>query len=151
MVEQGGKLITHHSVKHTAGLLGVHQAIIDLTGRFQSRFNRALRNFVKFDTVEPRFIQSEHRLQMPRNRFPFSIRVGCEIDAVRSARCVRQTANDVLFPFGIDVFRLEIVLNINAERVHGQIADMPCGGVYAIFAFQVFGDGFRLGRRLYDN
>ena len=88
---------------------------------------------------------------MPGNSLSFAVGVGCEIDVVRLFRLVRKALDDVLLAFGIDVFWLEIVLDVHAQRMHGQIADMSRRSVHLVFSFQILRDGFRLGRRFYDD
>ena len=39
------------------------------------------------------------------------------------------------------------IFTLNLDK----IANMPCRSVYSVLTFEVFGNGFRLGRRLYDN
>ena len=151
MIEQCGKLISHQPVEHAARLLRIYEAVIDLARVFQRLFDRLGGDLVEFDTVFLVFVQSEHRLQVPGDRLALAVGVGCEIDVIRLFRLVRQSADNVLLALRIDVFRLEIVFDIDAQRMDGQIADMPRRSVHFVLSLQVFRDGLCLGRRLYDD
>ena len=72
-------------------------------------------------------------------------------DIIKRLTDETKKADNVLLALRIDVFRLEIVFNIDAQRMDGQIADMPRRSVHFVLALQVFRDGLCLGRRLYDD
>ena len=87
--------------------------------------------------------------------FTFTIRIGGEIDRLGSFRGLLQIGNNpfVVTLFRIRdnfVFRLKIILNIDAQTFRRQIFDVPDRGLHDEVLAQIFIDCFRLGRRFDD-
>lgn len=118
---------------------------------FQGPLDRLRRNLVEFDSVLAPGVQPQHVLQMPGNRLSLAVGVGGEIHFSRLLRLLGKAPDDVLLALRIDILGLEIVLDVHAQRMHGQIADMPRGSVYFVLSFEILCDGLCLGRRLYDD
>src|SRR5438477_4903178 len=88
---------------------------------------------------------------MRSDGFAFAVRVRGEIDGVRVAGELLQAGNNFLFAGDDDVFGLEVVLYIHAERTLGQIFDVPERGLNGVAFAQILLNGFRLGRRFDDD
>ena len=88
---------------------------------------------------------------MPRNRLPFSIGVGGEDQAVRLLGVVGDFLEAALLvPVELPVHR-EILVRAHAAILGRQVANMAVGGEDLEVLAEVFLDGFRLGRRFYDD
>ena len=98
---------------------------------------RRLRAFVK------------HFRQMPGNRLPLAVRVGCEVNFIGLLRRGAQVANHRSAPRGIDILRRETVGDVDAELPLRQVADVPHRRHDRILLPQHPPDGAGLGRRFH--
>ena len=88
---------------------------------------------------------------MPADGLPLTIRVGCEIDAIRLLRFFLQLREELTLAADRDVLRLIVMLDIDAEGALRHIDEMSHGGIDRILLAEKFFDRFHLCRRLYDN
>ena len=94
--------------------------------------------------------------QVLADRFAFTIRVGGQINCRGSLGGLLQIGNNLfvvaLLRIGNDfVFRLEIILHVDAQALRRQILDMPDRGHHHEVLAEIFIDCFRLGGRFdYD-
>ena len=88
---------------------------------------------------------------MPGYGLAFAVRVSGEIDGVALLYAVGEPFDDRLLIGVDDVFRLKAVLDIHAERLFGEVPDVPAGSVDDIILAQIFLDCLCLARRFHDD
>ena len=125
------RLVAHQPVQHAARLLRVYQLIVDLARVLQGARDGGGRNFVEFDAVLAVF-ELQHVFQMPGDRLPLAVRVGREIDVVRLGGLVGEALDDLLLVRIDDVGGFEVVFDIHAQPLFGQVADVAARGVHAV-------------------
>ena len=81
-------------------------------------------NGVESDAARLILGNTEFVRQMPGNGFAFAVRVCCEKDFIGILRFFFERADDIAFAADIDIMRRKVILDINAERAFGQVADM---------------------------
>ena len=80
--EQRGDHVTHHPVEETTGLLGIDAVNVQL-GRLGERLlDGGLGDLVEHHALVAAVVAADDLAQVPGDRFPLSIQVGCEIDGV---------------------------------------------------------------------
>ena len=92
--QQRGELITHNAVKNAAGLLGIHQILIEGAGVLDGFADHLLGDLIKGDAVGLVVRNSQQLLQVPGNGLSFAVRVGCEKDAF-AVGGIFQSGNDL--------------------------------------------------------
>ncbi len=132
--QQRRNLIANQAVEHAAGLLRVHQVAVDIAGMLEGILHSALGDLVKGDPADvhrPFFpLLAIHRLaaeflgQVSGNGFAFAVRVRGKIDGVRRLRQLLQLGDDLLLARDDHVLGGEIVVEIDPERLLGQVFDM---------------------------
>ena len=149
--QQGAELVTHDPVQDTAGLLGIHQVLIDVPGLLDTLLNHLLGDLVKGHPPGLLVRQVQKLLQMPGNGLALPVRVGGKVDHVGVFCGFLQGGDNVLLALDGLIDRLEIVLQVHAQHALGQVPQMAhAGGDLEILA-QIFPDGFGLRRRLHDD
>ena len=88
---------------------------------------------------------------MPADGLSLTIRVGCEIDAIRLLRFLLQLREELALAADRDILRLIVMLDIDAEGALRHIDEMSHGGIDRILLAEKFFDRLYLRRRLYDN
>ena len=137
--KQRRDLITHQPVKHAAGLLRVHQVGVDVA-RVLERFlhgalgdlvegdpangDRVLLLFLAVDAVTAEFFG-----QVRSNGLAFAVWVRREIDRVRRLRQLLQLGDDLFLAGDDDVLGREVVVQIDAQRLLGQILNVAERGL----------------------
>ena len=99
----------------------------------------------------PLFLLAQFLGQMPCDGFAFAVRVRRQIDVVRGQGQLLQPGENLLLAGNDDVFRLEFVVDIDAQRALGQVFDVPERSFDGEALTQIFLDGLGLGRRLDDD
>ena len=89
--------------------------------------------------------------QVPGDGFAFAVRVRRQIDVVRGQGQLLQLGENLLLAGNDDVFRLEFVVDIDAQRALGQVFDVPERSFDGEALPQIFLDGLGLGRRFDDD
>ena len=80
--QERGDHVAHDAVEETTGLLGVDAMDVQL-GRLGKRLlDRGLGDLVEHHALVAAVVAADDLAQVPGDRFPFSIQVGCEIDGV---------------------------------------------------------------------
>ena len=148
--EERRQLIADDTVENAARLLGVYQVDVDVARVFDARADRLLGDLVEGDALGIAVLELVQLLDVPRNGFSLAVRVSCEVDEVRLSDLAADFLDDFIFTLDRHVFRLEIVLNIDAHFLFRQIAQMSHGRLDNIVRAQILADGLRLGRRLHD-
>ena len=149
--QQGAELVAHQAVQDAAGLLGVHQVLVDVPGLPDALLHHLFRDLVEGDPAGLAVRQVQQMLQVPGDGLALTVRVGGEIDHVRRLGGLFQVADDVLFPLDGLVDRLEIPLHIHAQGAFGQVPQVAHAGLDLKVLAQVFADGFGLRGRLHDD
>ena len=144
-------LITHHTIQHAAGLLGVHQILIDSAGSGNALGHHLAGNLVKGNAAGLIIRQLQQVLEMPGNGFSLAVRVGGEIDGVAGSGSLFQLADQFFLAANGFIVRFKIVVDIHAKGTFGQVAQVAHTGRYLIVRPQIFADGLGLGRRLHDH
>ena len=65
------------------------------------------------------------RSKMPRDSLTLAVRVGCRVDLRRVARILFYLIDYVRLAAYVDIVRLKVIINVDAEGAFRQIADMP--------------------------
>ena len=89
--------------------------------------------------------------QMPRNRFPFAVRVSCEVNLRRGACLFADAVENFAAPADRDVLKGKVVVHVHANLAFGQVAHMALRGFDLVALAQKFADGSRLGGRFDNN
>ena len=146
--QYGAHFIAHEPVEYAARLLRVHKVHIDGARRFYRATYRFGSDLVEFYTVF-KSVESEMIGKMPAYRFPFAVRVRRKIGEIGILYFLPQPLDEFLL-FGVrhDVFGLESVGNVYAERLGRQIAYMPARRHYSVTLPEILLNRFCLGRRL---
>ena len=88
---------------------------------------------------------------MPGDGFAFAVRVRRKIDAVGGQGQLLQLGENFFLAGNDDVFRLEFVVDIDAQRALGQVLDVPKRSFDDEALAQILLDGLRLGWRFDDD
>ena len=149
--QQRRKLIAHDTVENPAGLLGIHQIIVNVPGVLNGLPHHPLGNLVEGDPMSLFVGQVQQLLQMPGDGFALAVRVRCQIDGLHLIGGGTQLLNQLfLAPHG-DIVRLKIMLQINAHFTLGQIPQVTHAGFYQVIRAKIFSDCLRLGGRLHNH
>ena len=89
--------------------------------------------------------------QMPGDGFPFTVRVGCQINFGSVFGFLADLGQDLAPAVDGDVFDSKIVVHIHAQLRFGHIPHMALRGLHLVTPSQEFGDGAGLGGRFHDN
>ncbi len=81
-------------------------------------------HFVEADALGFGFVKPKHLHEVPGNGFALTVRVGRKVDGLGGLGFLFHLFDERAFAADIDVFRREIVFDIDAERAFGQVADM---------------------------
>ena len=134
--------VAHNAVHKATSLLCVYAVDIQFARLLKRLTNRILRNFVKHYTAVAFVITTDHFPQVPRNGFPFAVKVGCEIDVVCFFSKLLQLVNDFFFPGQHFILCIPVMPWVNTHAVDKRATFIlfrlfsPFGGgrVCALFA-----------------
>jgi len=99
-----------------------------------------------------RRLRSEHLDQVPRDRLALAVLVGREEELVGTLEGAAQRGDHVLGPaLGWRVLQPEVVLDVDAETLARQIADVTEAGEHREVVAEEATDGVGLGLRLDDH
>ena len=87
---------------------------------------------------------------MRGDRLALAVRVRRQVDSVCRCGQLLQFPDDLLFAGNDDVFRVEIVINVDSQVALRQILDVAKRGLDRVTLSQILLDGSCLGRR-FDN
>ena len=144
------ELIAYDTVEDTARLLRVDQIDVDVARTCDARTDSLLGDLVEGHAARIAILELEQLLDVPRNRFSLAVRVSREIDEVRLADLAADFLDDFIFTLDRHIFRLEIMLQIDAHFLFRQIAQMSHGRLDHVIRAQILANGLCLGRRLHD-
>ena len=89
--------------------------------------------------------------QVRGHGFAFAVGVGRQIDGIGRLRQLLQPGDDLLLAGNDHVLGREIVVEIDAERLLGQVLDVPERGFNLIARAEIFLDRLRFGGRFDDD
>ena len=135
--EQRTDLITYDTVKNTARLLRVDLIHIQRTGRLDGSLDSGFGDLIEGDAHDLLRGDAEHGGQMPGNRLPLAVRVGCQINTAGSLCLLADVADQIASAADVDIMRFKIVFNIHSQGALGQVAHVPFGGNDAIIGAKV--------------
>ena len=139
--QQRAELVADDAVKDPAGLLGVHQIIIDAARLLNAARYDVFRDLVERHALRLVVRQLQQLLQMPRDRLSLAVRVSCEVDVLCSLGCAAQLGDDRGLAGQWLIVRFKIVLQIDAHLALGQVAQVAHAGLDAIIRAEIFSNG----------
>ena len=145
-----GQFEADETVQHAAGLLGVHQVVIDVAGIQDGVVDGIPGNLVEDDAAGAAAVQAERLDQVPGNGLPFPVLIGSEPDDAGLRGGLLEFGHHLALVGGNDVFGFEPRSHVHAEAFFLQVPDMSETRFNRISFPQIILDGVRLGRRL-DN
>ena len=153
--EQRREIEADEIIERPAGLLGVDELRGELSRRPDRLLDRAFRDLVEHDPVDGLGIEElpflEDLVDVPGNRFAFTIGVGREVDGV----CLPDGSRDLLDVLFVlvdePVLHGEAVLGVDGAVLRHEIANVPVGCKDLEVPAQIFLDRPRLGGRLDDD
>ena len=149
--QQRAELIADDPVEHAAGLLRIDQVLVDGTRMLDGFLHDAARDLVEGHAVGRIVRDGQQIFQVPGDGLAFAVRVRCEIDAVGVLCGLLQLRDDLFLALERIVFRLKVMLDIDAQRALRQIAQVAHAGLDLIVGTEIFSDGFGLRRRFHDD
>ena len=149
--QQRAELIADDPVEHAAGLLRIDQVLVDGTRMLDGFLHDTARDLVEGHAVGRIVRDGQQIFQVPGDGLAFAVRVRCEIDAVGVLCGLLQLRDDLFLALERIVFRLKVMLDIDAQRALRQIAQVAHAGLDLIVGTEIFSDGFGLRRRFHDD
>ena len=131
--------------------MGVDQIQIDFAWVAHTFDDAGFGNFVEGNPIGLVHIQPNDVSQMPRNGFPFPVRVGSQINHFAFLSFFFQGFDEGFLPLDFGVLGGKSVVHIHPQLAFGKIADMPVGSQDFVVLSQVFLDGFSLGGRFHND
>ena len=135
--QQGRHLVAHQAIEDAAGLLRIHQVAVDVAGVQEGVLNGLLGDFVEGDAADVGYgapflsllavnpVPAQFLRQVGGNRLAFAVRVRRQVDRFRRLRQLLQPGDDLLFAGNYLVFGRKLVVQIDPERLLGQILNVP--------------------------
>src|SRR6185437_5010151 len=165
--QQRGDLVSNQAVKHATRLLSINQVAIDLPGMLERFSNGALRDFIEGDPLnaQPVFtsfllllclflaasVARQLFLKVRSDSFAFPVRVRREINRFRRICQLLQLDQNLFFSGDDDVFGIEFIFDVDAQRALGQVLHVPKRSLHGEALSQIFLYGLRLGWRFDDD
>ena len=143
--QEGRELVADDAVEDAARLLRVDQVHVDVARLLHRLGDGVLRDLVEGHAARLAVRQVEQLAQVPGDGLALAVRVGGEIDAVGLVGGGAQLADDLVLALDGLVIGREIVVDVNAQRLFRQIAQVAHRGLDLVIAAQILGDGFGLG------
>ena len=109
-----------------------------------------LGDFVEQHSGEAVRLNSQLLGDVPRDGFPFAIRVERQVDRVHLTRGFLELAQDLFLAGNNAVLRQEILVDIHAHLGLWQVLDVPERRLYRVGPAEVLSDGLGLGRRFHN-
>ncbi len=156
-------LVAVQPVEDPPRLLGVHESLVDDARVLERSRDRFSRDLVKHHAAN-RNLRFQHLHEVPGDRFSLSILIRREQELVRVLQMLFQLGDDLLLARVDDVVRLELLVDVHAERAEalalglghvgcavGEVADVPDAGFDRKLRPEVARDRARLRRALDDD
>ena len=141
-------------VERAARQIGIDQILVELARGLHRIGDGLLSDGIEgnaVDLVGQRLALLQQFADVPADRFSFAIRVSRENEAVRLLGVVGDFLEAALLVAIEFPVHREILVRAHAAILGRQIADMAVAGQNLEVLAEVFFDGFRLGRRFYDD
>ena len=106
----------------------VDQIKVDRSWIFDRFFDGGFGNFIKGDAALFIKRNAKGSGNMPRNGFPFTVRVRCEENLVCRFGFFFELLDDVPFTADVDIVGGEVVFNVNTKGAFRQVADVTFRG-----------------------
>ena len=151
LAQQRAETVADEPVEDAPRLLGVHQIDVDLAGMLESRADGRFRDLVEHDAADGLLPRLNRLAQVPRDGLALTVGVGRQIQCVGFLHRLVELFDQGLLILGHDVLRLEVVLDVDAERALGKVADVTDGCFHVVVAAKKAPDSPGLGRRLDDH
>ena len=128
----GGNAVAYNTVDDTSCLLSINKIHINLSGMLQGFLYGILGDLIESDSVTFFISESKGCLKMPADCLSFTVRVRCEINVIRLLNFLSQRSKYFALSSYSNVFRLEIIIDINSHGTLGKIPYMSLGSGYFI-------------------
>ena len=149
------KRIAHQIIQRAPRQIGFDQRLIQIARMRHRILYGALGDFIEGDALNMLALQrptlGQHILHMPGNRFPFTVRVGCQIQSLGALQRSRNAAHLLFAARVLAPEHGEILIRQDRTILFFQIADMAIGGQYREIPAQIFFNRLRLGRRFHND
>ena len=159
--QQGRDLEADQAVEDAAGLLGIDQVPVDLAGMGEGLLHGLLGDFVEGDAMDRLGfffaaaatvgVAAELFGEMGGDGFAFAVRIGRKVDGIGGAGQLFEMGDHLLFAGDDLVLGGEIVVDIDAEALLGQILNMTEGGFHVVTGAEILLNRLGLGGRLDDD
>lgn len=133
------------------GLLRIDQIHIQIARVPDGLLHGVFGQLVEGDALRLFRIQPEYGGEMPAYGLALAVGVGRQKDLGGVFGFLFQGVYQLALPADVDVFRLKIMLDVDAELAFGQIPDMSLGGNHLVALSEKALDGGHLRGRLHDN
>ena len=149
------KRIAHQIIQRAPRQIGFDQRLIQIPRMRHRILYSALGDFIEGDALNMLALQrptlGQHILHMPGNRFPFTVRVGGQIQSLGALQRSRNAAHLLFAARVLPPEHGEILIWQDRAIFFFQIADMAIGGQYREIPAQIFFNRLRLGRRFHND
>ena len=144
-------------IQRTAGEVGIHKRLVNLARMLHGLKNGSFGDGVKHDPFDfggllDGFAFAQNFFEMPADRLPFAVGIGCEDQFVVGVGFHRiDNRANMLLRLGGDVpFHFEIIVGIHRTVLWRQVAHMAVGGQNSELIAEILVDRFRLGGGFYN-
>lgn len=137
------QLETDDAVEDATRLLGVDQIEVDVAGVLDGVEYGVLCDFVENDAAGVAGFELQHLEQVPGDSLPLAVLIGSEPYGLRLLCALLQLRHECLLVVGNLIDRLEAVVDIDAEILLFQIADMSVARHHLEVRPEEFPDGLR--------
>ncbi len=141
--QHGRQLEAHDAIEHTARLLGVDEVDVDVAGILDGVEDGVLGDFVEDDAAGVGRLELQHLEQVPGNGLPLAVLIGSQPDGLGLLGAFLQLGHEGLLVVGNLVDGREAVVDIDAEILLFQIADMSVARHHLEVRPEEFPDGLR--------
>ena len=162
--EQRRNRVAHQAIENAPGFLGMHQLHVELAGLAQGALDRLFGDLVEHHALH-RHLGVQQLQQVPADRFPFAVFIGCEQQLIGDFEGVLELFDDLFLVFGNHIERFEIFFSVDAglgpflslvarrdlTGVVGEVAHMAHRRLHAEGAWQEAADGAGLRGALDDD
>jgi hypothetical protein len=150
--EDRAHLVADEAIQDAPRLLGVDLLLVDLARVLEGEVDGLLGDLVEDHALE--LLLAPHAQgfrEVPADGLALAVRVGGQEDRVRVLGRRLELVEDLLASGQDLVFGGEPLLDVHAQLLLGQVADVSHGGLHGEVLPEIFVDRLRLGGRLHDH